>query len=107
MESYTPSPEFIRASKNWEEKGFLGVTAQDHEDIQGTPDDILLENPGKTLGELMSDGEIREYIVETRKNIIENKETPKLEKYNIELQKNLDVTIAYLSSIGRMPEDLI
>ena len=107
MESYTPSPEFIQASKNWEEKGFLGVTAQDYEAIQGTPEDILLENPGKTLGELMSDEEVREYIIETRNNIIENKEIPKMQELNKDLQKNLDVTIAYLSSIGRMPKDLI
>ena len=107
MESYTPSPEFIQASKNWEEKGFLGVTEQDYEAIQGTPEDILLENPGKTLGELMSDEEVREYIIETRNNIIENKEIPKMQELNKDLQKNLDVTIVYLSSIGRMPEDLI
>lgn len=106
LESCQHKPEYLEASKNWEEKGYLGVTAEDHEAINSTPDEILLQNPGKTLGELMSDQDIRNYIIGTRKNIIENNKLPHLKKYNEDLQQNLNLTIEYLESLGRLPKDL-
>ncbi len=106
LETFQNTPEYIEAQKNWKEKGYLGVTAKDHEAIQSTPDEVLLQNPGKTLGEIMNDQEIREYIVGTRKNISENKEYSHLKRYNEDLKQNLEVTIEYLKSIGRFPEDL-
>ena len=108
FESHKNTPEYLNAQKNWKEKGYLGVTSQDHEVIGSTPDEILLQNPGKTLGELMSDEEIREYIVGTRKNISENENggLAHMKRYNEVLLRNLDVTIEYLKFIGRLPEDL-
>lgn len=96
-----------QALKNWEEKGSLGVTAEDYELIGGTPDDILIQNPGKTLGELMADSEIQEFIEETQKNIEGNKNHPHMNKFNEELKKNLITTVKYLKGINRLPEDFI
>jgi hypothetical protein len=106
LESYQNNSEYVEASNNWNTKGHLGVTAKDHEIIQSTPDQILVENSGKTLGELMSDEEIREYIIETRKNILGNEAFPNMKEYNEELKENLKVTLEYLSGIGRLPEEI-
>lgn len=107
MERYTQNSEFIEVQKNWSEKGHLGVTSKDHEAIFSTPDDILVQNPGKTLGELMSDTEIQEYILETRKNILENEGLQNMKNYNEDLKKNLEVSIKYLKSIGRLSQDFV
>lgn len=96
-----------QAVKNWEEKGSLGVTAEDHELIGSTPDEILIQNPGKTLGELMSDDEIQEFIEGTKKNIEDNKNHPHMDAFNEDLKKNLITTIKYLKEINRLPKDFI
>ncbi len=100
------SERYIQATLNWEQKGSLGVTAEDHEAHGGTPDYILLQNPGKTLGQLMSDTEISEFITETKKNIQDNEGVKNLEEYNTDLKKNLKTSIKYLKSIGRLPDSL-
>ena len=105
FESYQKSIEYLAAQKNWEEKGYLGVTAQDHKAIHSTPDNILIENPSKTLGELMSDTEIIEYIQGTQRNIEENSKYPHMTDFNEDLKKNLETTISYLKTIQRIPED--
>lgn len=111
LESYQNTPEYTEAQKKWNEKGFLGVTAKDHEAIYSTPDEILLQNPGKTLAELMSDEEIRDYVLETRRVISENENVvhsnpESWKKYNEDLKMNLEVTIRYLQSIGRLPDGI-
>ena len=108
MEGINLNSEYLKAQKNWKEKGSLGVTAQDHKNIGGTPDDILLENPGKTLGELMTDQEIKDYILATRANILENeKESLKnMKQYTEDLKEDLEATLKYLESIGRLPEEI-
>lgn len=96
-----------QALKNWETQGSLGVTAEDYELIGGTPDDILIQNPGKTLGILMSDDEIQEFIEGTQRNIEENKNYPHMNEFNEDLKKNLITTIKYLKKINRLSEDFI
>lgn len=105
-ENYFESEAFIMAKSNWDTKGYLGVTAEDHEGIHSTPDEILNENPGKTLGELMSDQEILEYIEGTKKNIEENEGIEKMKRFNEDLKDNLKLTIEYLRSIDRLPENI-
>lgn len=110
LESYQSSPEYVAATKNWKEKGYLGVTAQDHKAIGSTPEKELLENPDKTLGELMGNKEALEYVVGTQKNILENEHVQhhnpeSWKKYNDDLKQNLEVSIKYLKSIGKLPPD--
>lgn len=105
LESNQNTPDYLNAQKNWKEKGYLGVTAKDHEAIGSTPDDILFQNPDKTLGEMMTDEEIREYITGTQKNISENEALPHLKRYNDDLKQNLEATVKYLKSIGKLTED--
>ena len=106
MQENLESQRYTEAQKKWDEKGHLGVTAADHEAIHSTPDEILVQNPGKTLGELMSDKEILEYIIGTQENIKSNEEIEKMKSYNEDLKKNLEVTTIYLKAIGRFPISL-
>lgn len=94
------------AQKSFDEKSFLAVTASDYETINATPDEILTQNPGKTLGELMSDQEILEYIQTTEQNIKSNEGIEKMKDYNEDLKNNLMVTKDYLHSIDRLPENI-
>lgn len=105
-QNFYESNTFKTAQKNWDEKGWLGVTAEDHEGIQSTPDEILIQNPDKTLGELMSDQEILEYIQTTEQNIKSNEGVEKMRELNEDLKNNLMVTKNYLHSIGRLPENI-
>ncbi len=102
--NYFESDTFKQAQNNWKEKGYLGVTAEDHEGIYSTPNEILVANPGKTLSELMTDDEILDYLVQTKKNIQENEPIEKLKSYNDSLKENLITTIKYLKEIERLPE---
>lgn len=90
---------------NWDKNGSLGVTVEDHILIGSTPEDILVKNPGKTLGELMSDLEINEFIRGTLKNIEENKKYSHLKNFNMDLIENLILSVEYLKSIRRLPKD--
>ncbi len=105
-ENFYESNTFKTAQKNWDEKGWLGVTAEDHEGVQSTPDEILVQNPGKTLGELMTNEEILGYIQTTEQNIQSNEGIEKMREHNEDLKNNLRVTRGYLRSIGRLPESI-
>lgn len=113
MENIDNSSETINeARKKWDENGYLGVTAIDHELIGSTPDELLLNNKGKTLGELMSEDEIVEYISGTLSNIDENEKyiltnpsnKDSIIRYNEDLKNNLDLSINYLKKIGKIDE---
>lgn len=101
------------AQENWNTNGSLGVTAEDHIAIGSTPDNILIENEGKTLGELMSDSEIQDFINGTKENIKENEDYIKtgphnansIINFNKDIKDNLDKTLVYLKKIGRLPVD--
>ena len=92
---------------NWDKNGSLGVTSQDHIIFGSTPDQILIDNPGKTLGELMSDSEIKDFIEGTLKNIEGNKNYENLNSFNKKLLANLILSVKYLKSIKKIPEDFI
>jgi hypothetical protein len=106
-EQYYEKPEYLEAQKNWREKGSLGVTASDYEAISGTPEDELIQNPGKTLGEIWSDEQILDHLIGTERNIEENESIEKMKKWNDDLKENLRVTILYLKSINRLPKEYI
>ncbi len=93
---------FERASQKMNKTGWFSFTAQDHEDIGSTPDDIMLEHPEKMQYELMSEKEIE--------NILDNvdiaKQDPQLVKngYAQDLINAAKVDIPFLESVGKLPE---
>lgn len=103
------------ARRHWK-NGHLGVTAEDHLVLGGTPDQELIENPGRTLGEVLPMEEILKEL-ESLKNLLENarKEygTKGLSYEDlswcrdniIHAKKELVASINYLKSIGKLPEE--
>lgn len=102
---------YRESQKRFQQFGQLGVTADDHWNIGGSPPIILNRNPGKTLGELMSDQEIlakldqlTEYERSAKKRLAANPRDD-LAKDDLKyVEKELPTTIKYLDSIGRLPD---
>lgn len=95
--------------------GYLGLTCDDHKDLGSTPEQILKENPGKTLGELLSHKEIEDYLdqeikgaEESKKRLGENDDgaTDKTIIINAlrDFKGNFMRDLNYLRSIGKLPE---
>lgn len=93
---------FERASKKMNETGWFSFTAQDHEDLDGTPDAELAVNPGKAQYEIMTDEEIQQIL----DNVEIAQQDPKLVKngYVQNLIDAMKVDIPFLKSVGRLPE---
>lgn len=109
FESLT-SPEFLVAVEKFKAHGPLGVTADDHLTIGSTPPKKLEENPDRTLGELMTEEEIVDWIKELEKQIAEFSQ----EKYKNnsfvksslpKLIEDLNLGKKYLTSIGKLPAE--
>jgi hypothetical protein len=98
------SESWNQASKNFDEKGVLGVTAQDHEALGSTPDEMLVANPGKTAAEIMTDEEILSWLNEGKQFIKENENNENMKGYIDDYKKEIPKTIKYLKSINRFPE---
>lgn len=100
------SDSFKTASAKFQELGSLAVTAQDHKDIGSTPPQRLRENPDKTLGELMSEQEIAEWVKENEEAIAKfsqmNSGDPFLRSALPVLKTELELGQKYLKSIGRL-----
>lgn len=100
------------AAKKFYEFGNLGVTAEDHKAIGSTPPKILIENPGKSLGGLMSDEEIISWLERSKGSIAsfvgkspdpyKEEQWKRLRGENIEEMKR---TLKYLEQIERLPKD--
>ena len=92
--------------------GELGMTAQDHKDMGGTPGQELRDNWGRTQGELMTDEQILKWFTNTKKFIQETEQRLAQKKnrndeYILKITKgNLEGGIRYLESIGRLSEEL-
>lgn len=83
----------------------LSKTLQDHLDVGGTPPNRLAENPGKSLGELMSEEEIIAHLKESKKAIKELEEMG-LGEHRVYCQQvvNYLKDIEYLASLGKLPK---
>lgn len=104
-----------KAYKHWE-NGHLGVTAEDHWAIGGTPEIELRRNPGKTLGELWTVDQFREKL-ESSVTFLEKARGEYKEKGPnhpdihwsrddiLSAKQELRGTIRYLKSIGKLPEE--
>jgi len=98
--------EFKKASERFETLGSLGVLPADHKAIGSTPPQRLLDNPGKTLGELMSDEEITYWILGNEKTIKQFSEADPNNSFIKtalpDLKKTLELGKKYLKSIDRL-----
>jgi|SRR5680860_508153 len=95
---------FDLARKKEKEFGYFAMTAEDHKALGSTPDDVLKDNAGKALHELLSDDEIEEYIEGAIQTIKENDENLQENGY-LDIQRNfLRVSLPFLKSINRLPE---
>lgn len=102
------SPEFFQAKAEFDARSSLGVTAEDHLGVGSSPSEELKNNPGKTLGELMTKEEASAWIKEQEEQIAEYSQ----EKYKgsslvdnalPELVKDLNLSKEYLTSIEKLP----
>lgn len=97
---------FKKASEKFNTLGSLGVTAQDHKAIGSTPPPELLADSGITLGELMSDEEIAEWVAGNEKTIAELSEADQNSSFVKSalpmLKKELELGTKYLKSINRL-----
>ena len=110
--------QLIEAHEHWQ-RGFLGVTDEDHRALGGTPDLELSQNPRKTLGEIWSIDKIREklekgvtFLERARKNYKREYEGDpryldnRWYKDDILNEKDeLRKTMLYLKSIGKLPKE--
>lgn len=104
------SPEFLQTKAEFDARSSLGVTADDHLGVGSTPSEELKNNPGKTLGELMTKEEASAWIKELEGQITEFSQ----EKYkgsslmdNVlpDIIKDLNLSKEYLTSIGKLPAE--
>jgi len=108
FELFHNRPEFKKAAERFNAFGPLGVTAEDHEGIGSTPPKILLDNPGKTKGELMTSEEIKDWFKESEEQIAEFSKDEYADNAFAKsalprVQQNLELSRSYLSSIGKLP----
>jgi len=107
-ESYRKTEE---ARKRFHEFGKWGVTANDHELIGGTPPGELTDNPGKTMGEIMTDKEIEDGLDTMIKYLKMNEEKYEKDRFNYMAKSGVEyyteqipLALKYLESLGRLPE---
>lgn len=91
-------------------KGYLGATADDHERIYSTPDERLIKNPGKSLGEIMSDEELHENIA-LQLEFFKEQDSSEIEKEHWQdfvTSRKIDFinSLRYLEKIGRLPKEI-
>lgn len=92
-------------------KSYLERTSDDHIRAGGTPDQVLLDNPGKSLADMMSDAELKANILKQVAHLREQYESA---LSGNELGRNLvriglrmlPSDIEYLRRINRLPEEL-
>lgn len=96
-------------------QGILGTTAEDHKDINSGFDkilsDIFLKNPGKTLGEAMTNEEIISWIQKEKEALTEYfrdlyNPNDKFSKGHIFQNVSIfKASLNYLKTIGRLPKE--
>ena len=97
--------------RRFQEFGHLGVTAQDHWNIGGSPPILLNQNLEKNEGELVSDEEILEKLdgliryKERAEEKLKTNPNHELAQGDLaDFKKQFPITIKYLASIERLPE---
>lgn len=104
------SAEFMKASEKFNTLGPLGVTADDHLVIGSTPNERLINNPGKTLGELMSADEVNTWLEGTKGEIKkysseEYQKNSFIQSMLIRLKSDWQLSEQYLLSMNRLPSE--
>lgn len=100
------------SAKKFQNLGQLGVTAKDHFNVDSSgPAVELSQNPGKTLGEILTDEELEQKIqklqifMETSKKRLKDNPKNDWAKEDVKYAKReFSVTLSYLKSLGRLPE---
>lgn len=92
-------------------KGTLERTVQDHFNIGSTPNDDLLQNPGKTEADLMSDEKLKKWLENRRKEIERLKDAvgkgDKFAEFNLpDRERDWKLNLEYLRRINRYPQEL-
>jgi phosphosulfolactate synthase (CoM biosynthesis protein A) len=91
--------ESLKKSRRW---GWLALTKEDHERINSTPNQVLIDNPGKAQHELMSEEEIAEYLNDCLKVM---SDMDSINNGFADLKADeFDKAIYFLKSINKLPE---
>jgi hypothetical protein len=101
---------FKQAANKFNTFGPLGVTAADHLGIGSTPKELLVNNPGKTLGELMTEDEIFQWIKGQQEQIAQYSEDQYKDNSFVKsilpkLIEDLRLSKEYLAGIGKLPSE--
>jgi len=102
--------KFEKAKNRFNAFGPLGVTAEDHRNLGSTPPGILQENPGKTEADLMSDEDLRAWLID-KKGALEKFSSKEFgdntfaQSYLPSLREEIRTTLSFLRSIKRLPEE--
>ena len=110
MANFYEEEPYKSASERHKTLGSLGVTAEDHKGIGSSPPDELIENPGKTMADLMTDDEILSWLQEHKEEIEEwSKEEFKkdalVQSILSSMKPDFRATLNYLAGINRLPEE--
>jgi hypothetical protein len=105
-----PNP-YEAASKKRQTLGWLGITAQDHYAFGSSPPFELSQNPGKTLGEILPEDKIIEFLDKLRAayeryhTLAEQyPDNPRNKEEATKQKKEITANIHYLESVGKLPE---
>ncbi len=108
-EPWDRTEKYRKAAEKFKTSGPFGVTAEDHKIVGSTPPPELVENPGKTLADIMSDAEIIEFLKrgqEALKEIRRHQEDNAIPPGSSQIaEKMLERTVHYLAAIGRLPKE--
>lgn len=91
----------------------LAMTAEDHRKIGSTGiDHILLDNPGKTLGELLPEEDLLRYLMDELAEVKElSRPEHRSNPYDISrltiVQQDLEASVDYLVRINRLPKKFV
>ena len=91
-----------RAVQKSRELGWFALTAQDHRDMNSTPDSILEKGEGKAMYELLSEEEVI-FMLDTAEATFSDPELI-ANGYANEQREFLRVSLLFLGSVGRLPK---
>lgn len=107
--NFFDSPEHQRAAERFLEVGPLGLNAQDQQNLGNVPSEEQSKNPDKTLGELMPQEKIGEFVdgmyadFQALSDI--QRENPDRGAEVLKQGRLIQATLRYLDQIGKLPEE--